>query len=53
MTDAEMSALPAELLAQAQAAVAATVTDKIQHFLGSAQQADSAAWQQALSSARL
>jgi fructose-bisphosphate aldolase class II len=46
MTDAEMSALPAELRAKAQAAVEATVADKIHHFLGSAAQADSAAWRQ-------
>jgi ketose-bisphosphate aldolase len=47
MTDAEMSELPAERLAKAQAAVEATVTDKIHHYLGSAQQAESAAWKQA------
>jgi ketose-bisphosphate aldolase len=52
MTNTEMSALPAELLAQSQAAVEATVTDKIQHFLGSARQADSAAWKHALLATR-
>jgi ketose-bisphosphate aldolase len=52
MTNAEMSAQPAELLAQGQAAVQATVTDKIEHFLGSAHQADSAVWKHALLSTR-
>jgi fructose-bisphosphate aldolase class II len=44
MTDAEMSALPDELRAQARAAVAACVHDKIANYLGSAGQADSGAW---------
>jgi fructose-bisphosphate aldolase class II len=52
MTDAEMSALPAELRTKAQAAVEAVVTDKIHHYLGSAYQADSDAWRQAPPSAR-
>jgi fructose-bisphosphate aldolase class II len=52
VTDAEMSALPANLRAKAQAAVEATVADKIDHYLGSARQADSAAWKQALAGAR-
>jgi fructose-bisphosphate aldolase class II len=44
MTDAEMSALPDELRAQARAAVAACVQDKIANYLGSAGQADTGAW---------
>jgi fructose-bisphosphate aldolase class II len=51
MTDAEMSALPAEQRAAAQAAVQATVADKIHNYLGSAGQADSAAWKAALAKA--
>jgi len=45
LTDAAMSALPAAALARARAAVARVVDDKIRHFLGSAGQADAAAWQ--------
>lgn len=44
LTDAEMNALPDELREQARHAVAAVVTDKVQHFLGSAGKADDAAW---------
>ncbi len=45
MTSATMSALPAAEIARAQAAVAAVVDDKLRNFLGSAGQADAAAWQ--------
>ncbi len=44
LTSAAMSALPAAEIARAQAAVAATVDDKLRNFLGSAGQADAAAW---------
>jgi len=52
MSDAEMSALPAADLARAQAAVEATVADKIHHFLGSAGQADSANWRDVVAAAQ-
>lgn len=45
LTSATMSALPAAEIARAQAAVAAVVDDKLRNFLGSAGQADAAAWQ--------
>ncbi len=45
LTDAAMSALPAAAIARARAAVMGVVDDKIRHFLGSAGQADAAAWQ--------
>ena len=45
MTSATMSALPAAEIARAQAAVTAAVDDKLRNFLGSAGQADAAAWQ--------
>lgn len=44
MSDAEMAALPAAQRAAAQAAVAATVGEKIRDYLGSAGQADAPAW---------
>jgi fructose-bisphosphate aldolase class II len=46
MTNAEMNALPPEQLERARVAVRATVPDKIEHFLGSAGQADAAVWKQ-------
>lgn len=45
LTSAGMSDLPAAEIARAQAAVAAVVDDKLRNFLGSAGQADAAAWQ--------
>ncbi len=50
MSDAEMAALPEERRAAAQAAVMATVAEKIRDYLGSAGQADSPAWQAAIAS---
>ena len=44
LTSAALSALPAAEIARAQAAVAAVVDDKLRNFLGSAGQADVAAW---------
>jgi ketose-bisphosphate aldolase len=44
MSDAEMNALPEEQRAAAQAAVAATVTEKIHNYLGSAGKADALEW---------
>jgi fructose-bisphosphate aldolase class II len=44
MTNAEMNALPEESRALARDAVAACVHDKIANYLGSAGQADAAAW---------
>jgi fructose-bisphosphate aldolase class II len=46
MSDAEMSALPAAQRALAQAAVQATVEEKIRRYLGSAGQADGAVWRE-------
>jgi ketose-bisphosphate aldolase len=51
MSDAEMAALPEEQRAAAQAAVAATVAEKIRDYLGSAGQAEAAAWRGVLDSA--
>lgn len=51
MSDAEMSALPAGERALAQAAVQAIVEEKIRHFLGSAGQADSPLWREAVAAA--
>jgi ketose-bisphosphate aldolase len=44
MVNAEMNALPDELRARTREAVAACVSDKITNYLGSAGQADAAAW---------
>ncbi len=44
LTSAEMSDLSAAQIARAQAVVAAVVDDKPRNFLGSAGQADAAAW---------
>lgn len=44
LTSAALSDLPAAEIARAQAAVAAVVDDKLRNFLGSAGQADAAAW---------
>jgi fructose-bisphosphate aldolase class II len=44
MTNVEMNMLPEELRARARDAVAACVHDKITNYLGSAGQADAAAW---------
>ena len=44
LTSAALSALPAAAIARARAAVAAVVDDKLRNFLGSAGQADVAAW---------
>jgi ketose-bisphosphate aldolase len=52
LTSAAMSALPAAEIARAQAAVAAVVDDKLRNFLGSAGQADAAAWRTARTSGR-
>ncbi len=46
LTNDEMNALPDDQRAKAQAAVFATVLDKMTHFLGSAGKADDAAWAQ-------
>ncbi|HMQ33723.1 MAG TPA: class II fructose-bisphosphate aldolase [Chloroflexaceae bacterium] len=52
LSDAAMSALPAEQLEAARAAVAATVADKMGNFLGSAGRADDPAWRELTVTAR-